>query len=148
MKTPRELVAEMYRLERMIVTSAYDPNRYIGWTPEKLRANCEKELELIHVQLLAGRRHGVMGKNAIRYLLRAAQLAPNFDVVNCLQVDLQNAIVSFSENDREERRCDVGLLFVHFVRFHDPITDVLVDKLYMLLGSSFDDLNGGATHVN
>lgn len=142
MKTPRELVAEMYRLERMIVTSAFDPARYIGWTPGTLRANCEKQIELIYVQLRAGRRCGVWGKNAIHGLLYAARVAPNYDIVNGLQVDLQNAIVSFNEENRENRRCDVALLFLEFVRFGSPITDDLVDKLYWLLGSSFDDLGG------
>lgn len=143
MRTPRELVATMYQLERMIITSAFDPQKnYIGWTPEMLRAKCENELEMIHVQLKAGRRWGVMGKHAIHTLLHSARVAPNLDVVNELQVALQNGIVSINEKDREQRRCDVGLLFLEFVRSGAAITDDLVDKLYWLLGSSFDDLDG------
>jgi hypothetical protein len=147
-KTPRELVLEMYELERMIVTSAFDPDRYIGWTPETLRANCEKQLELIHVQLKAGRRHGVMGKNAIHGLLYAARVALNFDIVNGLQVELQDAIVAFSEKVRENRRCDVALLYLEFVRSGAPVTDDLVDRLYRLLGSSFDDLSPGEEGIH
>jgi hypothetical protein len=145
MRTDCELVIEMCRLERMIVESAYDPTRYIGWSDGTLRAKCEKQIELVHAQLVAGRRHGVMGKNAIHGLLHAARVAPNFDIVNSLQVELQNGIVAFGEKAREERRCDVALLFLQFVRSDDPITDALVDELYRLLGSSFDDLDiGGA----
>lgn len=139
-KTEREWIAEMHLLERMIVTSIYDPNRFIGWPGETLRAKCENQIEAIYVQLRAGRRHGVMGKNAIHGLLHSARVAPSFDIVNGLQVELQNAIVSFSEEDREYRRCEVGLLFLEVVRSNDSVTDALVEQFYQLLGSSFDDL--------
>ena len=142
-KTVRELVGEMYQLERMIVSSVFDPQKYIGWTPEMLRAKCENELEMIHVQLKAGRRWGVMGKHAIHGLLHAARVAPGVEAVSEIQVALQNAIVSCNEEDREQRRCDVGLLFLDFVRSGSPITDDLVDKLYWILGNSFDDLDDG-----
>lgn len=143
MKTEREWISEMHQLERMIVSSIYDEKRFIGWPGATLRAKCENQIEMIYVQLRAGRRNGVVGKAAIRGILGNARLATSQDALNFLQVELQNAIVSFSERDREERRCDVGLLFIQFVRSKAPVTDDLVDKLYWLLGSSFDDLDWG-----
>jgi len=141
-KTPRELVAEMHRLKRIIAGSHDAPGQYMGWHPEVLRANCEKQLTVIQRQLVSRRRDGVMGKGTIRGLLGTARLAVSMDAVNRIQVELQNGIVAFSDDARERRRCKVALLFMQFYRSRGPVTDALVDELYWLLGSSFDDLDG------
>lgn len=142
MKTERELVVEMFWLERMRVGSHDAPGQYIGWTPERLRASCEKQLSVIHRQLVVGRCRGVMSKSVIRGILGQVRLTSSFDAVNWLQVELQNGIVAPNPKALEYRRGRVGFLFVQFVRSKAPVTDVLVNELYWLLGSSFDDLDG------
>lgn len=142
MKTERELVVEMFWLERMRVGSHDAPDQYVGWTPERLRANCEKQLGAIRRQLVVGRCRGVMSKGVIRGILGQVRLTSSFDAVNWLQVELQNGIVAPNPEALEYRRSRVGFLFVQFVRSKAPVTNALVSELYWLLGSSFDDLDG------
>jgi hypothetical protein len=140
MKTPRALVTEMFALERMIVETLYGPCRYVGWPAEILRAKCEKQLDLIQRQVKARRTDGVMSKSVIRGILGQVRLTSNFDSINWLQVELQNGVVAFEEEAFEWRQGQIAFLFIQFYRSHDPVTDQLVNELYWLMGSSFDDL--------
>jgi hypothetical protein len=140
MKTPREQVAQMFALERVIVETLYGPYRYIGWPAEILRVKCEKHLDLIQRQVKARRTDGVMSKSVIRGILGQVRLTSNFDAINWLQVELQNGVVAYAEEALDWRRGQVAFLFVEFARSSGPVTDSLVNELYWLMGSSFDDL--------